>query len=665
QLTAPPIQPPGSSKNFPVGSTLFSTTVYPLLATYCAGCHTETAAVPQSPYFAGADVDAAYAAAQSKIDLETPANSRFVLRLGSQFHNCWSDCQANAAEMLTEITNLSNSITPTQVDPSLVTSMALSLTDGIISSAGGRFETNVIALFEFKTGSGNTAFDTSGVEPSINLTLSGTYNWVGGWGVQFINGKAQGSTTASAKLHDLITSTGEYTIETWVAPANVSQDGPARIVTYSGGSMSRNFMVGQTLYNYDSFNLSDQSDKNGETQLSTADADEDLQATLQHVVMTFDPANGRRLYVNGVFTDDIDTVPGGLLNEWDDTFALAVASEVDNDNRWEGTVRLLAIHNRVLTDEQITQNFDVGVGERYFLLFNVTDHVGIQDAYVVFEVSQFDSYAYLFDEPFFVVLDNPAVTLGNIPISGIRIGANGREVSVGQAFKNVDVTINDVDYAAEGLQRMSSLGTIIPLEKGAALDEFFLTFEVLGSSTNVVVEASPTPPPPPADMPRDPNVGIRNFAEINYTMSTMTGIPVSNPDIMDTYNRVHQAMPVQTRLIGFISSQQMGITQLAIEYCNSLVDDGTRRAAYWPNFDWNEGLATAFDVRAEVLDPLVANMVGLNINTQPDVLVLEGEVNALITRLLNCGGSCEADRVERIMKGACASVLGSAAMLVQ
>lgn len=665
QLVAPPLQPPGSSKNFPADSTLFATTVYPLLTEYCAECHSETATVAQSPYFAGGDVDAAYQAAQLKINLDTPANSRFVIRLSSQFHNCWTDCQANASEMLMEITNLANSITPTQVDPSLVTSMALSLTDGIISSAGGRHETNLIALYEFKTGSGNTAFDTSGVEPSINLTLSGTYNWVGGWGVQFIDGKAQGSTTASAKLHDLITSTGEYSIEAWVAPANVTQDGPARIVTYSGGSMSRNFMLGQTLYNYDSFNRSDQSDQNGEPQLSTSDADEDLQATLQHVVLTFDPVNGRRLYVNGVFTDDLDTVPAGLLNEWDDTYALALASEVDNSNRWEGTVRLLAIHNRVLSGEQITQNFDVGVGEKYFLLFNVTDHVGIQDAYVVFEVSQFDSYSYLFDEPFFVVLDNPGVTLGNIPISGIRIGANGREVLVGQAFQNVFVTINDVDYAAAGRQSISRLGTVIPLEKGPALDEFFLTFEVLGTSMNVVVEASPTPPPPPVDVPRDPNIGIRNFAEINYTMSMMTGIPVSNPDIQDTYNRVHQAMPVQTKLIGFISSQQMGITQLAIEYCNTLVDDNTRRTAYWPNFNWNEGLNTAFDVRAEVLDPLVTNMVGININTQPNIIALQGEVNALITRLMNCGGSCESDRVERIMKGACASVLGSAAMLVQ
>ncbi len=92
----------------------------------------------------------------------------------------------------------------------------------------------MIALYEFKTGSGNTVFDTSGVEPAANLTLSGTYSWVGGWGVAFNSGKAQASTTASKKLHDLIKSTGEYSIEAWVAPANVTQDGPARIISYCG-----------------------------------------------------------------------------------------------------------------------------------------------------------------------------------------------------------------------------------------------------------------------------------------------------------------------------------------------------------------------------------------------------------------------------------------------
>ncbi|MEQ9452787.1 MAG: LamG domain-containing protein [Pseudomonadales bacterium] len=663
-LEAPPLRAPGDSKNFPADTSLFASTVYPLLDAYCSGCHTDSAAVPQSPFFASQDLDTAYAAAQTRIDLETPGNSRFVLRLGSEFHNCWGDCTSNAAEMETAITSFADAITPTEVDPALVTSMALSLTDGIVSSAGGRHEANVIALYEFKTGVGNTVFDTSGIEPSLNLTLSGDYSWVGGWGVQFVAGKAQGSTTASAKLRDLITATGEYSIEAWVAPGNVTQDGPARIITYSGGSMSRNFMLGQTLYNYDSFNRSDQTDQNGEPQLSTADADEDLQATLQHVVLTYDPANGRRLYVNGVFTDDDDTVPGGLLNDWDDTFAFALASEVDNDNRWAGQIRLVAVHNRALTDQQIQQNFEVGVGERYYLLFNVSDHIGITDAYVVFEVSQFDSYSYLFDEPFFAILDSQA-TPGNIPLQGMRIGINGREASVGQAFASLDTTLNDTDYTAEGLQPLSTLGTIVPLEKGPSLDEFFLTFEVLGSATNVVVEADPAPLPEPPNVPRDPELGIRDFAEINATMSLITDIPITNSEVATTYQLVRQAMPVSPSISGFISSQQMGITQLAIKYCSVLVDDPGARAAYFPGFPFNDDVSTAFDDRSLLIDPLIDNMVGNGIGTQPDLTDLTAEVNALVDGLVACGGSCEADRTERVVKGACASVLGSAAMLVQ
>ncbi len=667
QLLAPPLRAPGSSKNFPDDPSAFASSVYPLLSQFCVNCHTDTATVPQSPYFASGDLDTAYAAAQAKMNLDDPSNSRFVIRLGQEFHNCWSNsCANDAAAMQAAIAQLSDQVPLTEVDPELVTSMALGLPDGIVASSGGRHESNVIALYQFKTGSGNQAYDTSGVEPALNLTLSGDYKWVGGWGVAFSKGKAQGSTTASAKLRNLISATGEFSIEAWVAPGNVTQDGPARIVSYAGGSATRNLMLGQTLYSYDTFVRSDTTDQNGEPQLSTNADDEDLQATLQHVVLTYDPVNGRRIYVNGEFTGDLDPTPAGLLNEWDDTFALAVGSEVDNQHPWAGTVRLLAIHNRALTEEQIRQNYDAGVGEKYYLLFNVSEHVGIDDAYVVFEVSQYDSYAYLFNKPFFVIL-NKDTSPGSIPIEGLRIGLNGRVVPVGQAYSHLDVTINDADYAAEGRQTLSPLGTVVPLEKGPEGDEFFLSFERIGSDTNVVVEPAPAPPPAPVDVApedRTPPDGIRNFAEINATMSKMTGVPVSNSEVAATYELVHQAMPVQPGIGGFVSSQQMGIVQLAIKYCSALVDDPTLRSDFWPNFDWNAGLSTAFDDRSVVIDPIIDHMVGRNIATQPDATAVSSEVDSLISRLESCSG-CGDERVVSVMKASCAAALGSAAMLVK
>jgi hypothetical protein len=58
-------------------------------------------------------------------------------------------------------------------------------------------------------------------------------------------------------------------------------------------------------------------------------------------------------------------------------------------------------------------------------------------------------------------------------------------------------------------------------------------------------------------------------------------------------------------------------------------------------------------------------MVGNGISTQPDLPALEGEVNSLIDDLITSSVSVNSERTESIVKAACASVLGSAAMLVQ
>ena len=151
----------------------------------------------------------------------------------------------------------------------------------------------------------------------------------------------------------------------------------ARIVSYSGSTATRNFTMGQTLYNYDFFGRSSTSDANGTPQLSTADADERLQASLQHVVMTYDPVNGRRIYVNGEFTGDVDGAGGGTLGDWDNSYAFVLGNEVSNNRQWQGVLRLVAIHNRALTLEQIQQNFQAGVGEKFFMLFGISHLVNV------------------------------------------------------------------------------------------------------------------------------------------------------------------------------------------------------------------------------------------------------------------------------------------------
>ena len=55
---------------------------------------------------------------------------------------------------------------------------------------------------------------------------------------------------------------------------------------------------------------------------------------------------------------------------------------------------------------------------------------------------------------------------GSIPLRGMRIGLNGAEPHVGQAYRLLDTTITDANYSAATGQTLSTVGTIIGLEQG-------------------------------------------------------------------------------------------------------------------------------------------------------------------------------------------------------
>ena len=674
-LTPPDSVDPGDSKNYANATAEnFRDLVYtPYLEQYCAGCHSSGAPTAQSPYFAETgDVDsylAAYEAAKPKMDLDDPSASRFVIRLSPEFHNCWSqNCATDSANMQAAIQAFADTVPLTQIDPMLVNSKALRLVDGTVASGGNRFESAQIALYEFKTGSGTTAYDTSGVAPALDLTLSGEYEWFGGWGVTINNGRGQGSTSDSRKLHDRIRVTGEYSIEAWVVPANVTQE-MSRIVTYSAGDTARNFTLQQTLYNYDFLHRSTTTGGNGDNpQLSTPDADEVLQATLQHVVATYSAIDGRSIYVNGELVSQTDPAPPGTLVDWDDTFAFVLGNEAGGDGLWQGTLRMVAIHEFALTPEQVAQNFDVGVGEKFYLLFSIEDIINVPTAYILFEVAQFDSYSYLFAQPHFITLDGSQPT--GIPLQGMRIGINGSEVDKSQSYANLDISLDGTQFGPLG-QPLSGLGAVMPLEKGPSDDEFFLTFDLLGSE-----QFARTIDPPlvvtESDLPAAQRVGVRTFDEINMTMSAVTGVSPEEMNVDMTFQNLRQSMPATEDPASFLSSHQVAIAQLAIEYCNALIENrGTITAAqYFPGFNFGAPAATAFSNRDAFIQPLVDKTMGVAIMTQPDYMDVRDELGYAAV-----SGSHPGDLIDRLIaggtdtrsiaKGTCAAVLGSAVTVVQ
>jgi hypothetical protein len=653
----------------------FSTTAYPLLNANCAGCH--AGAGPGFPSIAHTNLPTAYSAVvdNQKVNLGNPVASRLVQRLTTDFHHCWTDCTSDGLAMQAAIAQWAALISFGQgggggggggggMAVGSLASSALAFTDGIVDQGEQRYTGNVIALWEFKEGTGTTAMDTSGVAPAIDLSLQGV-DWMSAYGISIVNGKAQAPSGTSRKLYDRIADpqngTQQYSLEGWVVSDNVGQEGPARIISYSRGTGSRNFTLGQTLYNYDLRNrsMAAEVNSNGSPSLQTYDGDQDLQATLQHVVVTYDQYRGRRIYVNGRWTDDVDEQGPGRLWTWDDSHHVVMGNETTDNRLWVGRIRLAAIYDVALTEAQILQNFNAGVGRRVKMQFDLSQWIGA-GSYIQFTVSEFDDYSYLFCEP---TLFSPSAV--GLRVARMRIAINGNIPVAGQAFINVDELVNGPSH------RLSEQCSVVPKDLGPVSDAFHIEFEILGSFQNLVVENPPVPPPPSAAVLGPfPGEGLRDFARINDTMAAVTGVDPNSQNVNDTYQEIQQQLPSTFDVMTFTSSHQVGTSKLALEYCDSLIESPTLRQGFFGSgFDFDATADVAFSdpaVRDVVTGALIDRVIGVDIPSQPLHADVEVELDGLIDGLTTgCDPvSCPADRTRTVVKAACAAVLGSAATVL-
>jgi hypothetical protein len=445
-----------------------------------------------------------------------------------------------------------------------------------------------------------------------------------------------------------------------MAPANVVQE-DAYAVSYSAGTMARNVTLAQRAYQYEALTRTSETDANGAPSLLTKDTDRDAQASLQHVVLTYDPVNGRKIYVNGNATGDVDPKGGGgTLADWDDTFALVLGNETSSNRQWQGLIKLVAIHNRALTLEQVQQNFAAGVGERYFLLFSVEHLTNVPQSYVMFEASQLDSYAYLFNKPTFISLD-PNASPPSIPLSGMYIGVNGVEARVGQSYKPLGTNIGGTGYNKTSGQLLSTVGAVVALEKGPLNDEFFLSFDKIGTHDaadahqevpGVRHEIQQTDPQPPIA----PQFGMRTFDELNATFAKITGVSPNTTTVASTYATVKQQLPSVETIDTFLASHQTGIAQLAIAYCSAMVENATARTNFYGGVDVNAS-SNDGSVRTAIINAVQTKIIG-STNAQPDSTFV---ANSLTTMFNGLNGA----PAGTAMKAACAAGLGSAATTVQ
>ena len=85
----------------------FQETIYPLLRANCSGCHStenRTASGAQAPLHADADVNLAHEYALTRVNFRQPENSKLVVRMSIDRHNCFdTSCAAAGKKMLAAV----------------------------------------------------------------------------------------------------------------------------------------------------------------------------------------------------------------------------------------------------------------------------------------------------------------------------------------------------------------------------------------------------------------------------------------------------------------------------------------------------------------------------------------------------------------------------------
>ncbi|MDB4787042.1 hypothetical protein OAG29_03670, partial [Planctomycetaceae bacterium] len=104
----------------------------------------------------------------------------------------------------------------------------------------------LLVLYTFQHAEGNTIPDVSGVEPKVDLVIENGKNETIQNGVLKIKGSVSiHSQDNISSLTKAISQTNEVTLEAWVQPENLTQAGPARILTISKNPNERNLTLGQ------------------------------------------------------------------------------------------------------------------------------------------------------------------------------------------------------------------------------------------------------------------------------------------------------------------------------------------------------------------------------------------------------------------------------------
>jgi len=220
------------------------------------------------------------------------------------------------------------------------------------------------AFYLFQVGEGSTVPDLSDVAPLLNLEIADTdaVNWLPGGGLDLAQATAVQTAGPATKINAACSQSNEVTLEVWIDPATADQFGPARILSISGDPYSRNATLGQGLGEsqartvFDTRLRTTTTDVNGSPSTTTPVGS--LTGDLQHVVYTRAINGDVHVYVDGLET--VSANIGGTLDTWDPSYPLILGAEASGDRNWLGSLHLVAVYDRAISQFEVQQNYTAG-----------------------------------------------------------------------------------------------------------------------------------------------------------------------------------------------------------------------------------------------------------------------------------------------------------------
>ena len=230
-----------------------------------------------------------------------------------------------------------------------------------LPEAGTRVTEGLVALYDFRDGRGKEIKDVGKIGSPLNLSIKdeSRVSWTDA-GLEVKEAVQITSEKPASKIINACRSTGEITLEAWIRPANLTQDGPARIISISGGKTRRNVTLGQGMHGANPADLyivrlrTTSSSANGLPAVITPPGS--ATQALTHVVYTRTKDGRANLYVNG--QDRGLLTIGGDLSNWSEEMPLLLADEKDGDRPWLGLFRLVAFYSRALRSAEVLHNYE-------------------------------------------------------------------------------------------------------------------------------------------------------------------------------------------------------------------------------------------------------------------------------------------------------------------